>query len=548
MIANSLLVTGCILLIASCVAYAGIVDLSPDEKGHRIAVVRDGKVAFLPATRVNIGSGVVGGGACRYIKRSKNGDLYVAGPWLGRLFCSKDGGQSWSSSPLDIGKGGFMSAFAILRDDTFLVLLMPSNHTGNKQCYVARSENYGQNWTVSEMGADLRPYKYMAGGNADLLELSDGTVLLPLELGMGPNNINDEQGRKLPVQQQGLFLYAFRSQDGGKTWTEKSLMTQYAAETHLLQLPSGKVLACMRKQRWHRIPGDPSSVLETKKRHGYDPAMGGGFVEDGDNDTRIKNMFVSESYDRGYTWVNEQQVSGFLQCSGDMSYLEDGTLVLQYLHRYNGGPAADISIRARVSYDDGKTWEPEEYILSDGENYPGGIAMPGGGMISMCPHKGQIQAVHWRPLPRTKPTLAYQTVPTRAAQAGPSPPSFDPDARIEVIADGKTTQRPATRSDVLIVQPGVPRSAIRYRRNSSIVQRSPSGEIYCAGNILGQYMMVSKDEGHTWQRRDLEIQGWGELVGFRILRNGDFLIIYEPVGGGHRGLYTVLACSRPQRA
>jgi hypothetical protein len=51
-------------------------------------------------------------------------------------------------------------------------------------------------------------------------------------------------------------------------------------------------------------------------------------------------------------------------------------------------------------------------------------------------------------------------------------------------------------------------------------------------------MMVSEDEGRTWQRRDLDIQGWGALVGFRILRNGDFLIVYEPVGGSYRGLYT----------
>ena len=51
-------------------------------------------------------------------------------------------------------------------------------------------------------------------------------------------------------------------------------------------------------------------------------------------------------------------------------------------------------------------------------------------------------------------------------------------------------------------------------------------------------MMMSSDGGQTWQRRDLDIEGWGEPVGFRILRNGDFVIVYEPVGGGHRGLYT----------
>jgi hypothetical protein len=425
---------------------------------------------------------------------------------------------------------------------------MPPPPHAHKEMFMSRSTDLGKTWETKKLEVDISPCKYMFAWNGDMIQIDDGTVLHTIDTRVGNDEVHDDDGNELPPQLTKTHLYVIRSNDGGRTWGEKSLLPGYGGEAHLLQLSSGKVMACVRKQRSVRMPGDPANPLDFMKRFGYDPIVSGGVVEVGQSTTWIKNMFVSESYDRGYTWVNEQQVSGFLQCSGDMSYLEDGTLVLQYLHRYNGGPAADISIRARVSYDDGKTWEPEEYILSDGENYPGGIAMPGGGMISMCPHKGQIQAVHWRPLPRTKPTLAYQTVPTRAAQAGPSPPSFDPDARIEVIADGKTTQRPATRSDVLIVQPGVPRSAIRYRRNSSIVQRSPSGEIYCAGNILGQYMMVSKDEGHTWQRRDLEIQGWGELVGFRILRNGDFLIIYEPVGGGHRGLYTVLACSRPQRA
>ena len=91
-------------------------------------------------------------------------------------------------------------------------------------------------------------------------------------------------------------------------------------------------MVAVRKQGANRLPGDPASVLELKKRYGYDPAMGGGFVEDGERIVnRNKNMFVSESYDCGYTWVNKKQVNSFMQCSGDMSHLEDGALVLQYL-------------------------------------------------------------------------------------------------------------------------------------------------------------------------------------------------------------------------
>ena len=121
-----------------------------------------------------------------------------------------------------------------------------------------------------------------------------------------------------------------------------------------------------------------------------------GLFEAGENDNRIKNMFLSESYDGGYSWVNERQVTPIMKCSGDMTLLKDGTLVLQYLHRY-GDRYTGEGIRAIVSYDEGKTWETEEDVIGVGGNYPGGISMPDGSMITICPNGGQVQAVHWRP-------------------------------------------------------------------------------------------------------------------------------------------------------
>jgi len=69
--------------------------------------------------------------------------------------------------------------------------------------------------------------------------------------------------------------------------------------------------------------------------------------------------------------------------------------------RYNDR-FARAGVRARVSYDLGETWEPEEYILGEGENYPGAIAKEDGDLMTVCPYRnmGPIQTVHWRPLPR----------------------------------------------------------------------------------------------------------------------------------------------------
>jgi len=386
-----------VILAAVCVADAGIVNnLHPDEKGDRVAVVEDGKAAYLPATRNNIGSRNVNGGSCRYIRRASDGDLYVTGPGLG-LFRSIDGGHQWTQTPLNIKGIMMMSSFQILHDDTFLVVFMPSRDS--KVMMLSRSTDRGKTWATAPMQLDLSPCNYVFSWNGDLIQLDDGTLLLTLDMRVGFDSVHDDEGRVMPMQHRGSWLYVFRSEDGGRTWGEKSMLPGYGGEAHLLQLPSGKVLTCVRKQRWWRLPGDPADFLDLKKRYGWNLHVDNGLVDGGVRSNLLKNMFVSESYDGGHTWVNEQQVTSFKQCSGDMTYTSDGILVLQYLHRYDGGPIADRSIRARVSYDDGATWEPQVYVLSIGENYPGSIATADGGIITMCPHRGQVQAVHWRPRP-----------------------------------------------------------------------------------------------------------------------------------------------------
>ena len=520
------------------VATPGQVDLSPNENGDRIAVARRGKVAYLPAKRVNIGSNRVNGGYCRYIRRAKTGDLFVMGPNLDNLlFRSTDRGQRWSSTPYIAQNLAFVSAFTILHDDTFVIAYMPSPLRAHREMWVARSTDYGRTWEARRIEIQLAPFKRVMGWNADMIQLADGTVLLTLDVRMSENGVDDRNGELLPPYLRGGFLYVYRSRDGGRTWGDRSRIPGLGGEVHLLALPSGKLMAAVRKQRWHRAPGDPASVLELKQRYGYTPLVGGGFIEDGENANRIKNVFVSESYDHGYTWVNEKQVSNFMQCPGDLTYTKDGVLVCQYLHRYRGGPIADTSIRARVSYDEGQTWEPEEYIVSDGENYPGSIATEDDGLITMCPHRGQIQAVHWRPLPKNKPKLDY-----RAGARKVHVPVVDTiaveKAGIPVIGrDGSTRQVPATRVNLLSPPRGASHSAIHYSRNSAAADRTRNGVIYCTGNVLGEVMLSTTDQGTTWQRNKLSIPGWGSFVAFKILRDDTFLVLFEPVGDPHRVLY-----------
>lgn len=390
-----------------------LVDLSPDANGDRIAVVRNGEVQYLPARRVDIGIQHGGAsGSCRYVRRDSAGDLFIAGPNLDhRIFRSTDGGLSWSSVPFDLEmerfdliidptrdpKEGWIAAFTILRDDTFLMVIMRSNYSRNDRCYLARSEDHGATWSVEQMAFDMRPFRSVAGGNADMIELRDGTLLLTIDTFF---YTQAERGQPMTPLFQGAYACVLRSTDGGRTWPQKHELVLHGGEGHLLELPSGTVMAAIRKQQVVRLPGDPSDVRTAMRDSGYDPQYTGFEEPIDDNTAFVKAMFISESHDGGCTWVDERRVSGYEQCSGELTLLEDGrTLVLQYDHRYEDR-FAWAGVRARVSYDLGKTWADEEYIIGEGENYPGAMAMPGGGLMTACPyqHMGPIQAVHWRPL------------------------------------------------------------------------------------------------------------------------------------------------------
>ena len=390
-----------------------MVDLRPDARGDHIAVVTDGEVSYLPATRVDIGAQHQGAsGSCRYVRRAKNGDLYVTGPGLGmRMFRSRDEGMSWTSYEYVLGLErfnldraprdeaiGWIGAFTILRDDTFLMNIMPSNHQRNWESYIARSGDFGEHWTVERMDLPLMKKVSVVAGNSDMVELKDGTILLTMDNAYHA----DIEDPAVPLDYWCHNSIALRSHDGGRTWPEKSTISISGGEVHLLVLPSGKVLAAIRKQRNTRLPGDPEDINVVMRADGYDPEYSGYVQPISEGTAFLKSVHVSESKDGGRTWVNERRVSRYEQCSGELTLLGDGqTLVLQYDSRYHDR-FARTGVRGLVSYDLGETWGAQEYIIGEGENYPGAVATADGGLMTVCPYQneGPIQAVHWRPRPK----------------------------------------------------------------------------------------------------------------------------------------------------
>jgi hypothetical protein len=86
--------------------------------------------------------------------------------------------------------------------------------------------------------------------------------------------------------------------------------------------------------------------------------------------------------------------------------LSDGRVVLLWCHRY---PYPEGNIRAKVSHDEGRTWEPRIYFVSHGAGYPASLVLEDDVILTLCgnsvlqadgfaPENGRwtAHAVRWR--------------------------------------------------------------------------------------------------------------------------------------------------------
>ena len=260
------------------------------------------------------------------------------------------------------------------------------------------------------MNADMGENRYIYGYNADMMQVTDGTVLLTGDFRISQDSTHDDEtGEILPIRFRGTQPSVVRSTDGGLNWGDRRPIVLFGGEAHLIELASGKLLAASRYQRNHRMPGDPHEPIAMKNANGFRIQFPSEESKNpySEMTNRVKNIYLSESFDAGRTWVNERQVTSFLQCPGDLVQLPDGTLVLTFLHRYPDD-VAHTGIRAIASDDEGATWREGTYILSQGHgenidsgsSYPGSIAMPDGSIITVCGNfvngRLRLEAVHWR--------------------------------------------------------------------------------------------------------------------------------------------------------
>jgi hypothetical protein len=296
------------------------------------------------------------------------------------MMVSKDEGHTWQRLDLDIQGWGELVGFRILRNGDFLNVyeVVGGGHRG---LYTARSKDEGKTWSVTMANLALSPFTYISGKDNNLIELSDGTLVVTVQLWGG----RDESGGKAPGGEKAGLAYAMRSTDGGATWSQRASICGLAGKSRLVSLQSGKLLACVQN-----IKAGPYNKFS-----------------------------IAESVDGGLTWTNPREaLAGLNPTTASLMQLADGRVVLQLLYdaqpgksRYNSWSSGG-GMRAVVSHDEGKTWQNQVYVLSriyaDGQEphsfgaYLGDtVELPDGRLLTTCTIKvgsqKRFSAITWTP-------------------------------------------------------------------------------------------------------------------------------------------------------
>lgn len=296
------------------------------------------------------------------------------------LYWSCDGGRSWmgrwitnlphTDGPVNLRAFGVTSNQILLAHD---LTASPQLDVPDREAYpvgISRSENLGETWKTSGPLAVPAPYTFLAGDGNHIVALPDGTIIAAL----------DTANHHVETFKTGWLAQAlFRSHDGGETWGDVSLIRDRAAEVGLLPLGGQRILAACRGMS--------------------NPVLGG------------KTIQLRWSDDGGRTLSEAHQLSWvFGQAHGDLARVSDSTIVAVYENRY---PVSSPDIRARISRDLGKTWEPALYILADGVGYAGSVGLDDGTIVTVTGdgimEQGRpagrgytLQAIRWKPMSPTE--------------------------------------------------------------------------------------------------------------------------------------------------
>ena len=345
----------------------------------------------IEAERVTV---MEGGGYFPSAVLLQNGDLIVVGRGGGRhhftrgaglmLARSHDLGKTWSRPTWIVGgrhtqdiRDGCLTQ---LKDGTlilgFLVIEFEADNVPNQDnvpAYVTRSKDNGYTWEVP-VRVDVSPFTF-GSPVGPIIELPSGTLLMSVITTYTQEGLAGNIWRS--PEERGFFGYVFRSRDGGKTWGDRSLIGKHwDDETHMLRLPSGRLLAAIR-----------TAALDARFTAG---------------------VMMSESSDEGRTWHDLGEVTEpGVNSPGHLLRLRDGRILLTYGDRAR----PFLGVEAMVSRDEGRTWDRDDrfQLVWDAPTvdvgYPSSIQLSDGRIFTVyytvddlakAPASAKAAAVIWR--------------------------------------------------------------------------------------------------------------------------------------------------------
>ena len=289
------------------------------------------------------------------LTRLPNGDIIATifnqpthGGWEGCIECwgSQDDGRTWClrgvPAPNALGTNRMNVAVGCAHDGSLVIIVSGWNNRNSAGDFsshkvaellpilVCRSDDGGSHW--EQTGSIDLPFEDVAG----IIPYGDIVQLPNAALGACLYSFAPEHKHN---------SHFYTSLDDGKTWSLGATIRKDANETTPLVLPDGRLLAAVR-------------------------TLGDQHIE------------IFQSEDNGVAWKPSGSVTLGRQYPGHLLRLTDGRLLLSYGLRNEGL----YGIAARISSDDGETWEPPRFLVNfeiatDG-GYPSSVQADDGTIIT----------------------------------------------------------------------------------------------------------------------------------------------------------------------
>ena len=360
------------------------------------------------------------------VAKGPDGELIVAGKTNegkdGALFHSTDEGRTWQilcsipnlSPPIPAGfkrmshhfqgsgyaaDGSLLAIERLLYNDGRLYEGF-SDPTMYDRIQILRSTDRGETWVVAQE-LDPAPHDCLGGNEVSIRRLSDGRLMLTMQV-----YDQSRPGEPLPLEKYKQRAFVYCSEDNGRTWPRLASLGEHTDESWIAEHPSGRLVAVTRYQR-KKLPTDPPELatpnyfiaghpIETCRNCKDGPAVVGGH-------SVYKQSAVLHSDDGGRSWSDPRIVTGWIQQTGCIVVLSDGTVVLPF-SRKDGTHGQ----RFIVSYDRGETWSKAIWELNDCGLYASSVVMPDDTIVTI--HDGlrdkasgrRLSALRWQAPPKAE--------------------------------------------------------------------------------------------------------------------------------------------------